>query len=410
MKAKRSLLGAALAAALVLAACADPVGPRPTVPDRPSREVAPLTAATVFARYVAIGTSVSEGTEGAGNSAATERAAWVAQLAARAGASFALPLLQDPGCGPPLRPPLAADVVLLAAFGALGTGGDLAATLATVCAPLQSGVVLPTNDLAISGANVHDALYTTVALAAARDPRIGALYSRVLPWGQTQVSAMRSLQPTFVSVELASNDVLPASTGNVAVMTPYESWQTDFDAVVAAVASTGARGVLVGLPNNAANFPSVRTAREFFNQWPYLLTLGISVSINCYFSSNYLFLPGYVLSLLSRAPTTATCANVPGTVDYVLTPSDMSAINGRMAQINAHIQAKAAERGYAYFAFSVLYDLPRPALNLYNVLFSSTPFGSNFSADGVHPSPQGHAILANAAVQAINARYGLAIP
>jgi lysophospholipase L1-like esterase len=101
---------------------------------------------------------------------------------------------------------------------------------------------------------------------------------------------------------------------------------------------------------------------------------------------------------------------VPGAADYVLTPSDLTAINARMAQINTHIQAKASENGYAYFALSALYDLPKPSLNMYNVLFSNTPFGANISLDGVHPSAQGQTILANAAVQAINTRYGLGHP
>ena len=137
------------------------------------------------------------------------------------------------------------------------------------------------------------------------------------------------------------------------------------------------------------------------------------MSFNCYWgtsASNSVFLPGYILTLLSRTPTTATCADVPGAADYVLTPSDLNAINARMAQINTHIQAKASENGYAYFALSALYDLPKPSLNMYNVLFSNTPFGANISLDGVHPSAQGQTILANAAVQAINAKYGYAIP
>jgi hypothetical protein len=224
---------------------------------------------------------------------------------------------------------------------------------------------------------------------------------------------MLAQQPTFVSVELAANDVLPASTGRITVMTPYANWEADYDQVVAAVHSTGARAVLVGLPNDARKFPSVRTARELFNQWPYLATLGITVSLNCYWgssSSNFVFLPGYILTLLSRAPTTASCADVPGAADYVLTPSDMNAINARMAQINTHIQAKASENGYAYFALSALYDLPKPSLNMYNVLFSNAPFGPNMSLDGVHPNAQGQSILATAAAQSINTRYGLAIP
>jgi hypothetical protein len=299
---------------------------------------------------------------------------------------------------------------LLAALGAFGAGDDLVSAVMTTCMPLREGITPPTNNVAISGADVHDALTTTIAVATLRSARVGTLYSRVLAPGQTQVTAMLAQQPTFVSVELAANDVLPASTGRVAAMTPYASWAADYDQVIAAVRSTGARAVLVGLPNDAARFPSIRRARELFHEWPYLLTLGISVSINCYWSTNHLFIPGYVLGLISRAPTTATCADVPGAVDHVLTSSDIGAINARMAQINTHIRAKADESGYAYFALSSLYDLPKPAFDMYDVLFSSAPFGANISLDGVHPSAQGQAILAAAAAQAINARYGLTIP
>jgi len=393
-----SLLGAALIVG-PLAACADPVEP-------PAPRVrAQLTATDLFARYVALGTSNSQAAQSAGISAATQRAAWPAQLAGRVGAAFSLPLLQDPGCSPPLLPPLAADVVLVGAFGS-----DLVSAVMTTCAPLRTGITLPTNNVAVSGANVHDALYRTPEAAAAFSPRVGTLYSRVLPPGKTQVTAMLAQHPTFVSVELAANEVLPASTGRVSAMTPYADWERDFDQVIAAVRSTRARGVLVGVPNNAANFPSIRRAREFFNEWPDLLALGVSVSLNCYFSSNYVFIPGYVLTLVQSSPTTATCKDVPGAVDYVLTPSDITTINARMAQMNAHIQAKATESGYAYFSLSALYDLPRPALDLASVLFSSTPFGPNMSLDGVHPNARGQGILATAAAQAINARYGVAIP
>jgi hypothetical protein len=280
----------------------------------------------------------------------------------------------------------------------------------TTCAPLQSGVTLPASNLAISGANAHDILHSTIESVAMLSVRKAELYRRVLLPGQTQVTAMLSKQPTFVSVEAAANEVLPASTGRISVMTPFAEWQPVYDAILDAVKSTGAAAVLVGLPNNAANFPSIRRAREFFNQWPYLLGLGISVSFNCYLSSNYLFIPGYILTLLSRTPTTATCADVPGAADYVLTPGDMSAINSLMATMNAHIQTRASQNGWAYFSLSSLYDLPKPAFNMYNVLFSSTPFGPNISLDGVHPSSQGQAILAAAAAQAINAKYGVAIP
>ena len=392
---------------LAFAACTDPVAPPSPRDAAPpvSRSVAAPTAQDIFARYVALGTSNSQGAQSAGISAATQRAAWPAELARRVGVAFSLPLVQDPGCGPPLLPPLVSDLVLVGSFG-----DDLVTSVMNFCAPLRAGVTLPANSVAISGAKVRDALRSTPETEAARVARKGELYYRVLPPGQTQVTAMLMQHPSFVSVELAANEVLPASTGRVEAMTPYADWERDYDQVLAAVKSTGARGVLVGLPNNAANFPSIRRAREFFNEWPALLPLGITVSLNCYLSSNYVFVPGYLLTLVSRAPTTATCANVPGAVDYVLTSADISTINARMAQMNARMQAKATENGYAYFSLDAVYGLPKPSLSLTSILFSSAPFGSNISLDGVHPSAAGQSILATAAAKAISAKYGVAIP
>jgi hypothetical protein len=392
---------------LAFAACTDPVAPpSPRDADPPvSPSVAALTARDIFARYVALGTSNSQGVQSAGISAAAQRAAWPAELARRVGVPFSLPLVQDPGCSPPLLPPLASELVLIGAFG-----DDLVTTVMNFCAPLRAGVTLPANSVAISGAKVRDALRSTPETETARVARKGELYSRVLPPGQTQVTAMLMQRPTFVSVELAANEVLPASTGRVEAMTPYADWERDYDQVLAAVKSTDARGVLVGLPNNAANFPSIRRAREFFNEWRALLPVGITVSPSCYLSSNYVFVPGYLLTLVSRAPTTATCANVPGAVDYVLTSGDISTINGRMAQMNARMQAKATENGYAYFSLDAVYGLPKPSLSLTNILFSSSPFGSNISLDGVHPSAAGQSILATAAAKAISAKYGVLIP
>jgi hypothetical protein len=389
---------ALLGASLVLAACSDSVSPRAD-DDGPGTSARPTTK-EMFARFVVLGTSNSMGVQSAGVFAAGQTAAWPAELARRVGVTFSLPLVRDPGCGPPLVAPLAENI------SRVGTFGDDS----SVCAPLRDGVTLPTSSVAISGANVSDALRSTPESETARNARRGELYRRVLPPGKTQVTAMLAQNPTFVAVELAANEVLPASSGRIEAMTPYADWERDFDQVLAAVKSTGARAVLVGLPSDAANFPSVRRARELFAEAAFLRTLRITVGIECDQSPNSLFITGYVLNLIARAPTTATCANVPGAGDYVLTPSDISAINARMAQMNAHIQAKASENGYAYFSIEAVYGLAKPRFSMSDLVFSATPFGPSMSLDGVHPSTAGQAILANAAAQAINAKYGVAIP
>lgn len=395
----RLVLCAGLAA--LLAACGD------------SNAVGPSgsgsSAKDLFARYVSLGTSVSMGVQGAGVYEGAQKAAWPAQLAAKVGVPFTLPLVQNPGCPPSLASPLAVDAAAAGVWGAVGGTGDIVDALGGVCAPNQPGVTLPAENVAISGANVHDALYTTPALAAQHSVGRGKMYSRVLLPGQTQVSAMAAEKPTFVSVELATNEILPANRGLISLITPYESWRAAYDSVLAAVKATGARAVLVGLPHDAANFPSVRSAKEFYTQGPYLLGLGILVGPECQNSPNYLFVPGYVLSLLAKAPTTATCADVPGQEDFVVTPADVAFINDRMAQMNAHMQGQAAANGWAYFDLSPVYDLPKIAFDMRSVLLSSQPFGPFISLDGVHPNDAGQAILAQAAANAIAATYHVAL-
>jgi hypothetical protein len=103
------------------------------------------------------------------------------------------------------------------------------------------------------------------------------------------------------------------------------------------------------------------------------------------------------------------CADVPNTQHLVLTPADITAINALLGQMTDNIRAQATARGYAYFSLSELYDrsnLKPPAYSIISQLTSSTPFGTLISLDGVHPSPAGQAVLADAAVRAINATYG----
>ena len=346
--------------------CGDPVSPIGARNSLAGPSVnAPLTAQSIFARYVALGTSDSMGVQSAGIFASGQRAAWPAQLAALAGAPFSLPLVQDPGCGPPLQPPLALDAVLVGAFG-----NDLVTAVMTTCARLQSGMTLPANNVTISRGRCSRRALQHHLVGGHHDQNRCPLQSCALARAD---AGRRDARPaTDVRIRQARGQRRPSRE--------HRSHLRD-DAVRglgARLRSGGCRrpehaacAVLVGLPNDAANFPSIRRARELFNEWPSLLPLGISVSLKCYLSSNYVFVPGYMLRAFVKTPTTATCADVPGAADYVLTASDMSAINARMAQMNAHMRAKAAENGYAYFSLDALYGLAKPRFSVSNLLFST---------------------------------------
>ncbi len=367
-----------------------------------------------FERYVAIGTSVSMGWNADGVTFSTQQHSWPAQLANFANVTFSLPLIQSPGCTPPIITPLAFQKRL---------DNTSAAAASAVCAANFPGILLPTNNVAIAGAKASDAYAKTGASSN--------LASRVLATPQTQVTAMLSQNPTFVSVELGANEVLGTTSGLVIpnlTLTPADTFFKYFDFVVDSVAKTGARAVLAGLVADVKTFPSIRAGSEiaadsvvFFNQW-YVQVTDDCGKAN---ANNLLFVPKVVLTAigtgaaraaagLSRA--TLSCADVPfnGTnpaaaQDGILTPADRTAINALLALMSDHIKAKASAHGWAYFELNSLYSLPKTAFSSVALLNDVLPYGANFAADGVHPSAAGHTILARAAAHAINLQYHFTI-
>ena len=175
-------------AAFALAACAD----TPTAPRASARSLETVPRALVpdgegdFHRYVAIGTSVSQGWRSDGVNAGSQQTSWPAQLARLANRELSLPLIAGPGCGAPLMAPLGSG---------LRIGGESAAApfLSRVCAANEPGVTLPAGNVAISGARTGHALNATPETP---DPNYAPLYARVLPPGMSQVSAMEAQNRT----------------------------------------------------------------------------------------------------------------------------------------------------------------------------------------------------------------------
>lgn len=386
----------ALPAFFTLVGCSDS-GPQPPRPD--------------FTRYVAIGSSISMGWANDGVLATSQQQAWPQQLAtaAGAGAQFTLPLISAPGCPPPLASPLGA-------FRRID--GSSIGSPSTVCAPLMDGVTLPTRDLAIEGATAANGLNETPENTTGRDRP--AVVARVLPSGQTQITAMRAMKPTFVSVDFGGNEVLPAQVGLVisgVTYTPFATFQAAYTKIVDSVQATRARTLLVALPQDIRRFPTVRTGPEIAAQRAAFAAVNVTVAGDCDASPNFIFVRGAVLTAVATGaaraaagagPYTLSCADVPGTVDYVLTPGDVTVINTLLGQMNAEISAQAAAHSFALMSDESLYGTSKDGVpfDLRAFLTSPTPYGPKISLDGVHPSAEGQRILANAAIAAINARYG----
>jgi lysophospholipase L1-like esterase len=105
-------------------------------------------------------------------------------------------------------------------------------------------------------------------------------------------------------------------------------------------------------------------------------------------------------------PFTLSCAEGPFNVqDRILNPAEAAAVNNQLVQMSDHIRAQAAARGYAFVELEVLYGITKPAFSVVTLMTSGTPYGPNISLDGLHPSAAGHAIIAEAALRAIDTTY-----
>ena len=423
-------------AALSLAACADsPTAPRAGSSFNGSArsELLPNGEGD-FHRYVAIGTSVSQGWLSDGVNAASQQTSWPAQLARLANRELSLPLISGNGCGAPLMAPLASG---------LRVGGEFAAAplLSRTCSPNEPGVTLPAGNVAIAGARTVHALNAT---PSAPDPNYAPLYQRVLPAGLTQVSAMEAQSPKVVSVELGGNEILgsrdgayvPSQTSTSGLpkstIVPVSLWLPDYRAVLDRVQAQTKKAVLVGLIDHAINFPAFRTGAELWAARATFAPFNVAVSEDCSVapgSENVLFVPTRVLAAAAEGAARArngqsayvlSCFNFPATHpvtgdvirDYVLSPAELALIDGQFAEMNAIIRAEAESRGFAYFALSALYEgvVTKAPFNAITMLTSPQPFGPYISLDGIHPSAEGARVLADAAANALNAQYNMAIP
>ena len=402
-------------AVAVLSACEDDTSP--TGPAQLSIAQQAAEGRGVFQRYVAIGTSVSMGWQSDGVNATMQSESWAAQLATLAGRDMDLPLIAGTGCRAPLVAPLASGT---------RTSGEAAALPAAqaACAPLQGDIELPSSNVAIAGATTFNALSTTPE--SQTDVFYAELYTRILPPGQTQLTAAMSLNPKFVSIELGANELLNARSGiaiHGATIVPFTTWAPQYTSLVETVARDVKRGVLIGLINDVADFPSFRRGEELYaDRATFAAAFHVQISNDCDTSENLLFVavrvPTAVATGLGQkarglGPFVLSCADGgTGVQDFVLTPAEQGVVNATLAAMNAHIAATANRHGFAIAYLQELYGRPdlKPTFSVVQFMTSQQPYGQYMSLDGIHPNKAGHTVLAGAAAKAINDRYGYGIP
>ncbi len=378
-----------------------------------------------FQRFVSIGTSLSMGVQSDGVVYFSQQHDWTKLLAHQAFASFSQPLIAPPGCFSPLIAPLQFNRRL---SGISASANQTTSIPDTTCV-LFGSITLPTNDVAIDGANTYDALFVTPETTAVEGVKRRRQYRLVLPPKTTQVTAMMQQNPTLVSVELGANEALGAASGIIfpkagyrgaaaqGTVVPNAVWQPVYDQLIDSVKKTGAKVMLVGIPKTNG-FVSLRTGDELYQDRVAFQGFGVIIAADCQGNTNSIFVPIKVTTAVGTAqatgqPQTLSCTDQPGAQDNILTPADIQALNALIDGMNSHIQSVAQANGWAYVDLSTVWAqwVQRRAPFSVAVMFTcNNPYGQYVSLDGVHPNAQGYQEMANAAADALDATYGFAIP
>jgi lysophospholipase L1-like esterase len=400
----KKLFGAAALGALLVAACHNDQLLRP-------QNAEPVDQ--MFARYVSLGNSITAGFQSGGINDSTQLQAYPVLLAQQMHSQFFVPLLNRPGCPPPLVNVFLGTVV-----------GGASAPPCALRKPQDPPLPYLSN-VAVPGAAVEDILSNLSPASSAN-----ALTTFILG-GLTQSQVMQRTDPTFVTVWIGNNDVLGAATdpvngGDPAKVTSPTAFAARYDSLLDAIDQTSAagQGVLIGVGDVAAipyfSYGLVYFGAYLQNQLPPAMTVSLSCApmASGGVGDTTLVPFRYGATLLGLA-----AAGVPDTLncldDHNITPSEIANLHASVAAYNSHIAAAASSRGYAYFdpniAFAQLradtsqvvifpHFPPTPNDNSPGVV--ERPFGSAFSRDGVHPSAATHKLVTNALILAINAKYG----
>ena len=232
-----------------------------------------------------------------------------------------------------------------------------------------------------------------------------------------------------VAVELGAGEVWRAATTGLVVtgtsyvqksawtLMPAAVFAPVFDSIADSVKATGAKAIFIGVPQ-LTSLPAWRAGDILWQERTALAAYGVQVDSSCQASTNLVntvaVLPGLVAAARASGSSQAlSCADRPGTVDYILTASDAALIAQTITALNAAIKASADKRQFAYAdvpLFSREVPFNAPAFSAAGFLGSDSPFGVATSLDGMQPSAYGNELLADRIAAALNTLYKLVIP
>jgi lysophospholipase L1-like esterase len=360
----------------------------------------PATAQPSFAKYVAVGDSLTAGFSNLSLVLSHQAASWPLLLAQQVGvgtAKFQQPYVTEPG--------IPAELALFS----LGPFPVIAPKSTDTGLPANYALDRPYDNLAVPGATSVDVVTRTT----------GGLNDVILRGRGTQLQQAVSLAPSFVTLWIGSNDVLGAVTSGQAIdgvtMVPLAEFRAAYAQIVAALVATGATVV-------TATIPDV-TAAPFANTIPPVVvdaSTGQPVlvggrTVPLIGPSGPL--PADAKVTLGASPLLAKGVGIPTALggsgqplpdEVVLDPTELAAIRDRVNAINQSIREIAGAASVSVLDLNAfIADLLTNGRSYAGItLDGSFLTGGLVGYDGVHPTNIGYAFLANEWIDFLNREKG----
>ena len=255
--------------------------------------------------------------------------------------------------------------------------------------------------------------------------------------GQTPWNAVKAADPTFLSIEIGSSDVIGAvsslpNPGDPDSITPYPVFAENYTRFADSVATLNTKVVAFTIPDVTqipytsrgstywclktglcpgvpVQFPGQRTRSATTARQVRRFQARRAIRSWC---RGPLAWPGLLrASSPPFTPFTLDCSNT----DQVVTPEEFAYVRTTTEQMNQLIRDQAAAHGWALVEAGDVFATLAPGIPPFPDLSAvptggSINFGPYFSLDGFHPSSATHRVIADAMIAKINEFYDTQIP
>lgn len=429
MKFYLKLLALLFIVTLTFVSCDDYSDLTPAVKDN-------MSGSADFSRYVAIGNSLTSGYQSSALYESSQIYSYPNLIAKQVGlTSFAQPLISDPGIGGLIKI-VNPDPSHFVTKQEPVMGGS----------PINLNYPAPYNNLGIPGIVLADVINSTNSSGSYSK---SAFIDIVLRGLGTQFQQAKALHPTFITLWIGNNDVLGYATSGGAKPTAPTSSATFgylFNQLADSLATTGAKVVVANIPSVTAipffttvgpafgqqlkalnvpafyyqsslYLPTVGTPDQLINK-SLLLTLVSQSYLNDFGKPSGRFyrennIPPALVGVDTTQPFGASLANpIPNAL--ILDNNEIQITATSTNEFNSYIST-AVSKYPNQFALvnmnSFFNDVAANGISYNGINFTTTfVSGGLFSLDGVHPTSQGYAIVANEFIKVINTKFGASIP